>query len=123
MSTQLRRNQRRIGIGAISLGTVVIGGYLIVKTFPHLKNSICRYFSCSSDKEEDNEPIEIDDEAHNEGIEEPSDSVKEFEAGSYDETIDVSSWSEDNLKSFLREVSLLFSFFLLYQMYSINRFY
>lgn len=129
--TNRGRNLRlAVGTGAVILGT----SYLILNTFPHLKTSIYNYITnTKSDDEdiqdeEDNEPIELtrstENLKNNQTISSSSSSSNISSTSSDklshtipDESIvDISKWSDDNLKSWLNEVSILnFRFVFEYQ--------
>lgn len=100
MALQLKGRARRNWRLPVTAGAVVIGvGFIALKTFPHLKDSLTQLLSGQSTSEDDNEPIELDN-----NDEEDTD-TEALAPGSVKESTDVSQWREEELKSWLHEVS------------------
>lgn len=101
MSLQLKKKNYKFTTA--TTGALIIGaGFIVFKTFPHLKSALYSALGASATEnniEGDNTPIEItnNDEVSSEAL----------EASVVDESIvDITSWSDDNLKSYLVEVSI-----------------
>lgn len=60
MAVQLKNSRNKLKISAV-VGAVVVGSFIVLKTFPHLRDSIYDYLTNTSEVEEDNEPIELDE--------------------------------------------------------------
>lgn len=99
MALQLKRRNYKLTTAAT--GALLIGaGFMVFKTFPHLTSALCSAFGSSkSEPEEDNTPIEITEiDEHN--------ASSTLEKSYMDESlVDIANWSDDNLKSYLVEVS------------------
>lgn len=102
------RNWRiAVGTGAVAVGAA----FVILQTFPHLKTSFYNLVTGSDDstneKDEDNEPIEV--KKRGESVNDSKDE-KALQASSQslneESLVDIGEWSEDNLKSWLSEVSI-----------------
>lgn len=101
MSLQLKGSTRNRNIKlSATAGALIIGaGYIIFKTFPHLKTTLYNTLTGARVESEldadDNEPIELNDSnfgsSHDEFISDES-------------LVNVEEWSDDNLKSWLSEV-------------------
>lgn len=100
MALQLKKRNYKVPI--LTAGAVVFGaGLLLIKTYPHLISFLplpCA--KAGKETKEDNTPVEVD---NTEGDE---------ELGGYssklgdDSLVDVAEWSDENLRSFLMEVSI-----------------
>ncbi|GEQ70628.1 hypothetical protein JCM33374_g4306 [Metschnikowia sp. JCM 33374] len=110
MSLQLRKN--KFGLSTAATGALVLGaGFLLFKTFPHLKASILSRFSGEASEEEDgNEVVQL-----NEDDVTPPEELTESLILENKIPADPSKWSDATLKSYLTEVSnpflLLFFFY------------
>lgn len=101
MSLQLKGSTRNRNIKlSATAGALIIGaGYIIFKTFPHLKTTLYNTLTGARVESEldadDNEPIELNDSnfgsSHDDFISDES-------------LVNVEEWSDDNLKSWLSEV-------------------
>lgn len=99
MALQLKKRNFKVPI--LTAGALVVGaGFLLVKTYPHLLTFLpC----CSQEKEskEDNSPVEIEDHKDEDGP------INKFVSD--ESLVDVTEWSDDNLRSFLMEVSIQYA--------------
>ena len=106
MAVQLKSSRSKFKITATA-GAVIVGSYIVLKTFPqHLTDSIYNYLTGSGEVEEDNEPIELEEEA-----EDQQSRVQATVGESSDESqVEISKWSDNRLKSWLKDVSTLFKY-------------
>lgn len=105
MSLQLKGSTRNRNIKlSATAGALIIGaGYIIFKTFPHLKTTLYNTLTGARVESEldadDNEPIELNDSnldsSHDDFISDES-------------LVNVEEWSDDNLKSWLSEVRTMY---------------
>lgn len=106
MSIQIQKRNRNIKLAATA-GAVLFGaGYLILTTFPHLKTSIYNTLTGTKtdkdeDEEADNQPIELREETSREKDIESSIQIVNGE----ESIVNIEKWSDENLKSWLSEVS------------------
>lgn len=105
MAVQLKTSRSKFKVTA-TVGAVIVGSYIVLKTFPHLKDSIYNYLTGSGEIEDDNEPIELKEEAKDQ----QSNIETKITESSTDSEV-VAKWSDNKLKSWLREVSILFEYF------------
>lgn len=105
MAVQLKSSRSRFKVTAAA-GAVIIGSYIVLKTFPHLKDSIYNYLTGSGEIEDDNKPIELNEEAESQ----QADIETKITEPDNDAEV-VANWSDNTLKSWLRDVSILFEFF------------
>lgn len=102
MALQLKK--RNFKLSTAATGALVLGaGFIIIKTFPHLKLTIstCLFGTKKGDgADDDNKPIEVIDRenAHD-------DDTLSYPA-SAESMVEIQEWSDENLKSFLLEVRL-----------------
>lgn len=82
MSLQLKKKNIKLSTVAITGAAVVAAGVILVKTFPHIKASVLCAFGCGKLRKEDEDSADAGEES----------------------LVDVSEWSDENLKSFLQEV-------------------
>lgn len=100
MALQLKKRNYKVPI--LTAGALVLGaGFLLVKTYPHLISFFPYCSQASGGTEEDNSPVEVDDDKEEN---ERTGSTEKLAAD--DSLIDVAEWSDDNLRSFLMEVSI-----------------
>lgn len=101
MALQLKKRNYKFPIFAT--GALVFGaGLLIVKTYPHLLTLIPSFGTRqASENKEDNSPVEVEG---NDDCEDPTVSTANLVAG--DSLVDIAEWTDDNLRSFLMEVSI-----------------
>lgn len=101
MALPLKRKNFRISSAAT--GALVIGaGLILIKTFPHIKASIstCVFGTKKGDDEEDdNRPVEVRDSLE-------SQMTSSVHSGMGESAIEISEWSDEDLKSYLLEVRL-----------------
>ncbi|KAM9903916.1 hypothetical protein OXX79_003059 [Metschnikowia pulcherrima] len=100
MALQLKKNKFRLSTAAT--GALVLGaGYIILKTFPHLKTSLLsRLYGESTEEEDENEIVQLNEDEEL-ATEETTESLileKKIPA-------DTSKWSDATLRSYLAEVS------------------
>ncbi|KAM9911405.1 hypothetical protein OXX69_003549 [Metschnikowia pulcherrima] len=100
MALQLKRNKFRLSTAAT--GALVLGaGYIILKTFPHLKTSLLsRLYGETTEEEDENEIVQLNEDEEI-ATEETTESLileKKIPA-------DTSKWSDATLRSYLAEVS------------------
>lgn len=97
MALRLKDNRSRnlkLTSGAVVIGTA----FLLFKTYPHIKNSIFGFLGCEKElPREDNEPIELKED-------EEDKEEEEFDNLAESSLVDVGSWTDDNLKSWLTQV-------------------
>ncbi len=108
MAVQLKSSRSKFKITATA-GAVIVGSYILLKTFPHLTDSIYNYLTGSREVEEDNEPIELEEGAENKQSKVETtvgESSKEKES-----QVEISKWSDNSLKSWLKNVSILFKYY------------
>lgn len=77
-------------------------GLILIKTFPHMKASIASYvfgMKNGEDQEDDNRPVGVSDSLESEVISSVHSDLSES-------AIEISEWSQENLKSYLLEVCL-----------------
>mmetsp|Transcript_48 Transcript_48/g.54 ORF Transcript_48/g.54 Transcript_48/m.54 type:complete len:123 (+) Transcript_48:17-385(+) len=97
MAVQLKSSRSRFKVTATA-GAVIIGSYIVLKTFPHLKDSIYNYLTGSGEIEDDNKPIELNEEAENQ----QADIETKITEPDNDAEV-VANWSDNTLKSWLRD--------------------
>lgn len=105
MAVQLKSSRSKFKITATA-GAVIVGSYIVLKTFPHLKDSIYNYLTGSGEVEEDNEPIELKEEAQNQ----QSRVETKIGESNNESQVEISKWSDNSLKSWLKDVSILFNY-------------
>ncbi|CUM65322.1 uncharacterized protein PRCAT00002957001 [Priceomyces carsonii] len=101
MALQLKKNRTSIKLTVASSAFVIGATYLVFRTFPHLRTSIYDYVTGKKPEfEDDNEPIEL------------RESDQALSEGSFSDSsvVDITQWSDDNLKSWLSEVSIFCGF-------------
>lgn len=97
MALQLKKRNYKFHLAAT--GALVLGaGFLLVKTYPHLMSC---FTTKGKEEEDDNTPVELQaetkDDENNSTLESQSADVS---------LVDVAEWSDENLRSFLLEVSI-----------------
>lgn len=113
MALQLKANKanrwKTLGVpSAVVLGSV----YIVLRTFPHLKVSLYNYMKGqlldSKETVEDNNPIELKSNDNDDSFDSGTsshDNDNDIDNDIVNESmVDVSEWSNDNLKSWLQEV-------------------
>lgn len=112
MAVQLNQKSTRNWRLAVGTGAIVVGAaFVVLQTFPHLKTSFYNLLTTSEepniDNNDDNEPVEV--KKHDESPSDPE-NEKELQVSSHslneESLVDIGAWSEDNLKSWLNEVSI-----------------
>lgn len=88
MSLQLKKRNIKLSTVALAGAAVVATGVILVKTFPHIKSSVLCVFGSGKLKKSSDDDDSVD--------------VGE-------DTLLVSEWSDENLKSFLQEVRIFYS--------------
>ncbi|KAF7999162.1 hypothetical protein HF325_006694 [Metschnikowia pulcherrima] len=101
MALQLKKNKFRLSTAAT--GALVLGaGYIILKTFPHLKTSLLsRLYGDTTEEEDENEIVQLNEDEEI-ATEETTESLileKKIPA-------DTLKWSDATLRSYLTEVSI-----------------
>lgn len=105
MAVQLKSSRSKFKITATT-GAVIVGSYIVLKTFPHLKDSIYNYLTGSGEIEEDNEPIELEEDADNQ----QSRVNTTVGQPNNESQTEISKWSDNELKSWLKDVRILFKY-------------
>lgn len=101
MAVQLKSSRSKFRIPA-AVGAVVVGSYIVLKTFPHLKDSIYFYLTGTPEDVEDNEPIELKKSENTE------DQARDVNAEPSNESgVEVSQWTDNRLREWLKDVSIL----------------
>lgn len=99
----LNLKKRNFKLSSVATGALVVGaGLVFIKTFPHLKASISSFVfgTRHADGDDDeNKPIEVN-ESNQTTIQ--ADSTLVLLLG--ESAMEITEWSDDNLKSFLVEV-------------------
>lgn len=80
MSLQLKKRNIKLSTVALASAAIVVAGVVVVNTFPHVKSSVMAIFSKSKPAPD-----------------------SELE----DSLVDISEWSDENLKSYLQDVCML----------------
>ncbi|CUM47150.1 unnamed protein product [Debaryomyces tyrocola] len=98
MAVQLKSSRSKFKITATA-GAVIVGSYIVLKTFPHLTDSIYNYLTGSGEVEEDNEPIELEEEAENQ----QSRAETTVGESNNESQVEISKWSDNSLKRWLKD--------------------
>lgn len=106
MAVQLKSSRSKFKITATA-GAVIVGSYIVLKTFPHLTDSIYNYLTGSGEVQEDNEPIELEEEAENQ----QSRAETTVGESNNESQVEISKWSDNSLKCWLKDVSILFKYY------------